>query len=233
MEKVERLQKYRNDRQIWIDVCRGIGIILVVFAHTNSPFKNFIYGFHMPLFFMISGIILDRHRADLPFIAQVKKYIKRYIIPYIILCGINLVLQLFVLLVKGQLNTALLIKYLIGILYSRGTTEWMPNCSPLCFLTTLFITLLVCYWIFKIKNKYIMFFISCACALTSYLLDIFGMIKLPWNIDTALMGVFFVYLGYVSGKLFADKCQKIRGGYKSTCSIIAYNWKYMYCAKSS
>ena len=212
MEKVERLQKYRNDRQIWIDVCRGIGIILVVFAHTNSPFKNFIYGFHMPLFFMISGIILDRHRADLPFIAQVKKYIKRYIIPYIILCGINLVLQLFVLLVKGQLNTALLIKYLIGILYSRGTTEWMPNCSPLCFLTTLFITLLVCYWIFKIKNKYIMFFISCACALTSYLLDIFGMIKLPWNIDTALMGVFFVYLGYVSGKLFADKCQKNTGG---------------------
>ena len=96
-------------------------------------------------------------------------------------------------------------------LYSRGTTEWMPNCSPLWFLTTLFITLLVCYWIFKIKNKYIMFFISCACALTSYLLDIFGMIKLPWNIDTALMGVFFVYLGYVSGKLFADKCQKIRG----------------------
>ncbi len=71
MEKVERLQKYRNDRQIWIDVCRGIGIILVVFAHTSSPFKNFIYGFRMPLFFMISGIILDRHRAGLPFIAQV------------------------------------------------------------------------------------------------------------------------------------------------------------------
>lgn len=232
MEKVERLQKYRNDRQIWIDVCRGIGIILVVFAHTSSPFNNFIYGFHMPLFFMISGILLDRHRADLPFIAQVKKYIKRYIIPYIILCGINLLLQMFVLLAKGQLNTALLIKYLIGILYSRGTTEWMPNCSPLWFLTALFITLLVCYWIFKIKNKHITFLISCACALTSYLLDIFGIIKLPWNIDTALMGVFFVYLGCVSEEFLQINSKNCRGGYKPTCSIIAYSWKYMYYAES-
>lgn len=77
MEKAERLLKNKDDRQTWIDVCRGIGILLVVFAHTSSPFNNFIYGFHMPLFFMISGIILDSHRSDLPFIMQFKKYIKK------------------------------------------------------------------------------------------------------------------------------------------------------------
>ena len=55
----------------WIDTTRGIGIVLVVYAHairgiatahylTDIPFfmaqDRFIYSFHMPLFFLISGL---------------------------------------------------------------------------------------------------------------------------------------------------------------------------------
>lgn len=116
------------------------------------------------------------------------------------------------MLVKGKLDIGLLIKFLIGILYSRGTREWMPNCSPLWFLPALFITLIICYCTFKIENQYVKFLISCACALTSYLLDVFGIIKLPWNIDTALMGVLFVYLGYISDKILQTNADKFVGG---------------------
>lgn len=61
-----------NGRFAWLDTARGIGIILVVYAHQmraqaargllpaswEGPFQDaLIYSFHMPLFFFISGIV--------------------------------------------------------------------------------------------------------------------------------------------------------------------------------
>ena len=55
----------------YIDIAKGIGIILVVFAHTlvpqirgNSTFAYFlwifIYNFHMPLFLFFSGWLFEK-----------------------------------------------------------------------------------------------------------------------------------------------------------------------------
>ena len=57
-------------RQQWVDISRGLGIILVVYGHvllghfgSDQPAwvtaqAAFIYAFHMPLFFMLSGLFL-------------------------------------------------------------------------------------------------------------------------------------------------------------------------------
>lgn len=47
-----------------IDVAKGIGIVLVVFAHINftEPIQFFIYSFHMPLFFIISGVLFTKEK---------------------------------------------------------------------------------------------------------------------------------------------------------------------------
>lgn len=45
-------------RDYIFDVMKGLGIILMVLGHTigpESPLHNYIYAFHMPLFFIISG----------------------------------------------------------------------------------------------------------------------------------------------------------------------------------
>src|SRR4051812_17314369 len=62
-------------RVTWVDTAKGYGIILVVFAHavrgliasdimTWTPVTRFvdawIYAFHMPLFFVLSGFFLVR-----------------------------------------------------------------------------------------------------------------------------------------------------------------------------
>lgn len=41
----------------WVDIAKGIGILLVVAAHvwTRGTARDFIYAFHMPLFFILSG----------------------------------------------------------------------------------------------------------------------------------------------------------------------------------
>ena len=49
----------------WIDIAKGIGIILVVIGHNFSDGENiiylrkWIYSFHMPLFFLLSGILFS------------------------------------------------------------------------------------------------------------------------------------------------------------------------------
>lgn len=47
-------------RNSLIDYTKAIGIILVVIGHSACPIaiKNFIYSFHMPLFFIISGYLI-------------------------------------------------------------------------------------------------------------------------------------------------------------------------------
>lgn len=40
-----------------INIMKGLCMILVVAGHANCPFKSFIYLFHVPVFFMISGYL--------------------------------------------------------------------------------------------------------------------------------------------------------------------------------
>jgi len=48
-----------RERVDWLDAIKGIGIIAVVAGHiwTRGAFRNGIYSFHMPLFFMASGAV--------------------------------------------------------------------------------------------------------------------------------------------------------------------------------
>ena len=48
-----------------IDVAKGIGIILVVIGHTNLPtlVMNLIYAFHVPLFFVLSGMVFNMNKS--------------------------------------------------------------------------------------------------------------------------------------------------------------------------
>lgn len=48
----------QHDRQDWIDSAKGIGILLVVIGHaTTGRVYDLIYLFHMPLFFIIAGLV--------------------------------------------------------------------------------------------------------------------------------------------------------------------------------
>lgn len=43
----------------WIDVLKGIGMYLVILGHTHFASRGVIYAFHMPLFFLISGMFFS------------------------------------------------------------------------------------------------------------------------------------------------------------------------------
>lgn len=59
-----------KNRNISLDVARGVGIILVVIGHTMSPVMTgntvmeaayqILYVFHMPLFFLLAGLVAPK-----------------------------------------------------------------------------------------------------------------------------------------------------------------------------
>lgn len=48
-----------RERLLYIDVAKGISIILVVFGHIVdlTSFEVFFFSFHVPVFFMITGMM--------------------------------------------------------------------------------------------------------------------------------------------------------------------------------
>jgi len=196
--------KVNSDNRInWIDSLRGIGIILVLIGHTDTPFLKIIYGFHMPLFFLLSGYL---YSANETWKMKFFKGIKRYIIPYFVLCFLNLIIQMlfqFLSISKGSS----LKKYIFGIIYSRGMVVWMPNCSPLWFLTCIFVATNIFYIVNKLKSK----INQCLCVIgyvciALFLFSIepylpFNLGKLPWNISTAFLSVVFLWIGSILRKI--------------------------------
>lgn len=67
----------------WIDVARGIAIFLVCLGHRDIPafLGKWIYSFHLPAFFWISGYI-TKYDSDISFGNFLKKKVKGLLVPY-------------------------------------------------------------------------------------------------------------------------------------------------------
>jgi acyltransferase len=80
-------------RILWIDYAKSICIYLVLLghAHASQPVTDFIYTFHMPLFFFLSGCLFsfEKHPNFKEF--AIKRF-KGLMVPYL---WINLITYLF------------------------------------------------------------------------------------------------------------------------------------------
>ena len=80
-------------RNQWVDVAKGIAIILMILGHAAIPnsFSRFIYSFHMPLFFIASGMMTNWTKYSVK--GFTKKKLKTLAAPFFIYSGIVLLLM--------------------------------------------------------------------------------------------------------------------------------------------
>lgn len=92
----------KSEQWKWVDIAKGIGIILVFLGHFNIPdtLRAEIYTFHMPLFFFLSGVVFN---GDKPINRFLGDEAKRMIVPYYCWAFFYFVLfKLLVQTVRGQ-----------------------------------------------------------------------------------------------------------------------------------
>ena len=124
----------------WADLARGIAILLVLLGHTCPPpyTTAFIYAFHMPLFFVLSGLFL---RVDEPLGQLLRKKTRTLLVPFVIY---NLVLLFadwcLVALSPNKHDPVDIISRLLGTLTGWHGGLWN---SSLWFLPCLFVAQLL------------------------------------------------------------------------------------------
>lgn len=81
-----------TDRLDFVDNMKAIGIIFVVFGHApglGTVIGQTIYGFHMPLFFFISGFLLKPERLRQPFGTYVATLWRAILVPYLFFFAVS------------------------------------------------------------------------------------------------------------------------------------------------
>lgn len=80
-------------RIVYLDVAKFVGLVLVCFCHIPYPEGNFhiwAYSFHMPLFFLISGIFFSPEKFS------VRRSAMQLLVPFVLFNIISLIISLIV-----------------------------------------------------------------------------------------------------------------------------------------
>lgn len=181
----------------WIDIARGIGILLVIYAHAldSHSMRYLFYAFHMPLFFFLSGLV-HHHRKQEKFLHFLKKSFMRIMIPYFFFALISYLLYLFKRGYPPGLNE--FSHHLYGVVYGSSGHGYLFFSAILWFLPCLFATKIIFELLIRIsENKYFLggslFFFS----VVGYLFSLyFPEKKLPLGIEIALTATVFFGIGY-------------------------------------
>lgn len=198
----------KTERNSYIDFLKGIGIFLVILGHHKNIITDWIYSFHMPLFFMLAGIF---HKNEIKYVDFLKKKSKSLLIPYFTFA---LILFLFWLIIgrkfgESAMNNTPIIESFTGIFYGIeikriSSMEWGV---PMWFLLCLFVISNIFYFISKLEIKKVIIieiiFIFISGISKNYL-----PVLLPWNIQRALVDITFYSIGFYYKDFIKDTKNK-------------------------
>ena len=175
--------KYLN-RINWIDMARGYGIILVILGHMYIfRLSSWIYSFHMPLFFFLSGYVFNTHKFfSKLFVKKVKSLIK----PYFFLSIIVIAYRVLESIILGK-DINIIKQIWLFLIQRRQTALW--------FITCLFVIEMMYFFVNKIKHIYLKHCVVLLITLIGLTYEKLVGEALFWNIDIAFAAFGFFYIG--------------------------------------
>ncbi|MCH5321301.1 MAG: acyltransferase family protein [Eubacterium sp.] len=183
------------ERKTFIDIAKGLGIILVILGHLDTDgqiSREVIYAFHMPFFFVLSGIFAN---TKIDFKSYFKNSFYSLYLPYLIFVVIDTILFSVIKFIQGG-NVIELVKS--NVLSLLGFNFEVSN-RPLWFLLALFIIRLVFY--FANKNKVIKYSLAILCVAFVFVKN-GALFSVPEKcvFIMAIPGLFFYIIGNVAKK---------------------------------
>lgn len=199
-----------NYRKDYLDIAKGIGIILVVLGHcpqAYNPLMQWIYSFHMPLFFFVSGMVWNRtSHEDKGYFNKVflLDKIKRLIVPCYFWGVIYMILNA---VIDKRFSFVNIMYLLYG---SQSGFSHAGSVTSLWFLPCMFLSVCLFEVIQTITgkniNKTTLLLISIVSAATGIFLPrISG--GYPWSLDVTFLAVAFM-LWSCLGKEYFEKIKK-------------------------
>ncbi len=200
-------QQLRSQQRLtYIDTAKGLGMLFVIFAHVNYTPQLLvpIYSFHMPLYFILSGMLFRRERYD-SFPQFLKRRFQTLLIPYLILSLLSVAYGYWSEHLFPELFSISGKKYISYFLhiFTAPRSGLLIN-TPLWFVTCLFVVESI-YFLLSGRKKWQIAGICFVLACTGWLLESgllpFNNKLLPWSLDSGLFALSF----YAFGNLFRDR----------------------------
>ncbi|REA64485.1 hypothetical protein DSL64_02750 [Dyadobacter luteus] len=202
-----------SKRVIWIDFLKGLGIILVVIGHSGIPQKIawWIWSFHMPLFFVISGYLFKN--TELGVLDLVLKKSKSLLIPYI---SFTLLYFIFMLVISTEFEMNSEVKNMTQAIHVclygwRGLALWF---LPVLFLTEITFTLLLRLQRISHLMLYVVLISS---MLVGLILSKYA-VRLPYKLEVVPTSLAFYMIGFISKSYLSNITEKP----KSSSILIIY-----------
>lgn len=189
--------KMKKERLSWIDVAKGIGIILVIYGHALNAqsLRYLIYSFHMPLFFLLSGLVF-RHVEHEKFTTFLKKDFTNIILPYLFFASATMIIWLITMNPEDRSQFAIL-KQLFGILYGSGTGGFLSYNVALWFLPCLFVTKIIFWWMTSLRKEIFIVASLFISSIIGFVASIyFPKLYLPYGLEIAFTAAVFFGAGY-------------------------------------
>ncbi len=189
--------RFRYD---YVDACKGIAISLIVFGHTfnGNGILSFIYAFHLPVFYFISGLLYDeeKNRNSISFI---RRKFRSLLVPYVY---IYLISYLYWIIIERHFRPDLsgmeLYKPLLGMLYGTDSIYMVPN-GALWFLPSLFVCEIILSMVMKhFKTNIQRIGIFGLIVFVGLILSKICVLRLPFSLGSSLVALVFVVMGFYS-----------------------------------
>lgn len=178
----------------YLDIAKGLGILMVVWAHILlvGVSHKLIYAFHMPLFFFISGLLFDKDKFG-SIGCFFRQRIKRLFIPYLLYSvGTWGIWAWFRYLRHDDVDSYIM--PLIQTIIAQGSGAFLVHNSALWFIPCLF-AVEIMYYIFSRLNEWVTlslcFILAGGSTLFVFLYGDDYLFLLPWNLDAAFFALPF------------------------------------------
>lgn len=190
-----------NIRLTFIDRAKAVGILLMILGHCqyigNIPgLVRIIYSFHMPLFFVISGMFIKPFNLT----EGLKKYSIAYLKPYLVICSMLLVLNIALCVLFNHNISEQIVTSVESYFFASGSNQGtaifhdLPKVGMIWFLFALFWGCLLYSYIKKMSSSilerftliFVLFFIGYISA---------KFIRLPFSLQAGFCSVPFLMAG--------------------------------------
>ena len=204
----------KKERIVVIDLLKGFGILLMVVGHIgfSDKLNHYLYAFHMPLFFLVSGFVSKQVTGS--FFAYVGKLARQLLIPF---GFFGLAFGILFYVAAGSTTLGHL-----GMNFLYPNVVPFDWCGAVWFLMSLFVVKVLFgalqKWLSPRGFQAASLLIGLAGVAVSYL----G-IKLPLTLDTSLMAYAIYWIGYISQGWISrnrEKIHRYRYGILLVCLLL-------------
>lgn len=206
----------KKERIIWLDIVKLLGITAIFCGHLGTGAGNlydFVFLYHVPLFFFVSGIFAVRLES-LSFKEALKKRFEQIIIPYIFF----VLITMFVIIMTNEKDFITYLKYVKQFIWGIRNQMYA---NSLWFFSCLFCMSMLFDVLRRLLKRKSLILLAVICI---YVLSVTIFPQRPdrqpsWvlNIDSACFYMIYYAFGYLLSGFLQKPMRALGGWRKAVC----------------